>query len=469
MKSPRTSRPAFLKQAEAAGLDSDAALGVHSRAVSVKAATQHLFVNLKNQLADPHFRSSRAFNGNGSVQETAQSIPSYQDPFGSLNYITCQHCQSIFGPAAYFLDLMRIVEDYVTVPNTGKPGGDDIPDSDLLRTRRPDLFELKLSCENSDTLVPYLEVVNRVLERHIQEVVHGDPYQTLAAAPYPFNLPFNLPLVEMRDNLGGLRTSLAAIYAVLASGDAAALQTIALETAREYIGLSIQQLAVVSTPQTTPAGLGPYYGYPAITPEVLEELAHVEAFLARTGLVRDQLLSLLYQETSVAERPSVAPGFFINATGETGIAPFMSVVLDSADPEKVYERIAGLTLARLDRISRFVRFGMPLGWSFANLDWAMKSVGATEIAACIEPFAGIKRLVDLTGLEVDQLVSFGIWSRISASATRPTIASTCSTGCSTIRGCSRAATPTIPPSTFLSIRPVRRTGPSAAPGSAIPR
>ena len=405
-----TPRPEFVRRAEAAGIDAGSARGLHARAVSIKAATQHLFANLKNQLGDPYFRASRAFNADPSLEETAQSIPSYQDLFGTLNYITCQHCQSIFGPAAYFLDLMRIAEDYVTAPNTGKPGGDNIPDAYLLRTRRPDLFELKLTCENTDRLVPYLEVVNRVLERHIEEVVGGDPWQNLAAAPYPFNLPFNLPLVEMRDTLEGLRTSLAEIYAVLASGNAAALEAIALAITREYIGLSIEQLAVVSTPQTTPEGIGPYYGYPAITPGVVEELAHVEAFLARTGLTRDQLLSLLYQETSALERPSVAPGFFINATGESGVAPFMSVVLDRTDPEKVFERIAGLTLARLDRINRFVRLAMPLGWSFANLDWAMKSVDATAIADCIEPFAGIKRLVQLTGFEVDQLIGF--WYRV---------------------------------------------------------
>lgn len=399
-------RPSFVRAASEAGIEPDAAYAIHARAVSLKAAAQQLFFNLKNQLADPHFRGSRASTADAALLETAKQIPSYQDLFGTLNYLKCKHCQSILGPAAYFLDLMRVAQDYVTAPNTSKQG-DNIPDAWLLRTRRPDLFELKLDCENSDHPVPYLEVVNRVLERHIAHATNGaDPYTTLAAAPYPFNLPFNLPLVEMRDTLGGLRTSLADIYAALAAGDAGAMEAVALAIAREYIGLSIEQLAIVTTPQTSATGLAPYYGYSDLAEKELAELAHVRLFLTRTGLTRDQLLSLLYQETSADERPGVAPGFFINDTGESGVAPFMSLVLDATDPDNVFERIDGLTLLRLDRINRFVRLGAPLGWSFANLDWAMKSFAQDEIEGCIEPFAAVQRLANETGLAVDQLAGF---------------------------------------------------------------
>ncbi len=408
----------FVGQATAAGLAPDVAAAVHAKAVSTKAAAQHLFINLKDQLADRHFRGSRAATATAALAASAEQIPSYQDLFGSLSYIKCQHCQSIMGPAAYFLDLMRVAQDYVTAPNSGK-ASDNIPAAWLLRTRRPDLFELKLDCENSDHPVPYLEVVNRVLERHIAGATGGEPYQTLAAAPYPFNLPFNLPLAQMRDHLDGLRTGLPAIYAALAAGDASALAAIALATAREYIGLSIEQLALVSTPLTSATAIGPYYGYPDMTPAVIAELAHVQLFLSRTGLTREQLLALLYQETAPDERATVAPSFFINATGETGVPAFMSVVLDTTDPDHASERIDGLTLLRLDRINRFVRLAAPLGWSFANLDWAMKSFAATEIAPCIEPFAAVQRLVAETGLTVDQLASFWFYVKTIGIGTDP--------------------------------------------------
>jgi hypothetical protein len=393
----------FVRKAADLGVDSDAATTAHRKAVSVKAATQHLAASIRDLTASPHYRATRAFNVAPDLEAAASTIPSYQDLFGSLAYIKCDHCESIFGPAAYFLDLMRIIDGYVTGPNTGKASG-DIPPEFLLETRRPDLFTLELSCENTDRLVPFLQIVNRVLEQHIAGATDNRPFQTLAVAPYPFNLPFNLPLAEIRDNLTGLRSSLADIYTMLLAGDQNALAAGALAIAREFIGLSVEQLALVTTPQTTGTGLGPYYGYDDITSAVLAELAHVDVFLARTGLTRDALLALLQQETSPEERPSVAPTFFINATGET--PSYMSVTVDRSDPNNVFERIEGLTLKRLDRVNRFVRLNAVLGWTSADLDWAMKSVSATEIEPAIEPFAGIRRLQVWTGLSVPELATF---------------------------------------------------------------
>src|SRR6185437_6481303 len=35
-----------------------------------------------------------------------QQLPGYQQLFGSLSFCDCEECQSIIGPAAYFVDLM---------------------------------------------------------------------------------------------------------------------------------------------------------------------------------------------------------------------------------------------------------------------------------------------------------------------------------------------------------------------------
>ena len=36
-----------------------------------------------------------------------------------------------------------------------------------LKVRRPDLWELPLTCENTTTLVPYLDIINEILESFI--------------------------------------------------------------------------------------------------------------------------------------------------------------------------------------------------------------------------------------------------------------------------------------------------------------
>ena len=61
---------------------------------------------------------------------------------------------------------MRITDDYITDPNTTKPT-DNIPPGYRLDQRRPDLFELPLTCANTDDPVPTLTIVNQILERRI--------------------------------------------------------------------------------------------------------------------------------------------------------------------------------------------------------------------------------------------------------------------------------------------------------------
>jgi hypothetical protein len=524
----------------------EAARATHRRARSVKGAVKHLYANLHATLASPHFASMLANNVGGDLAYF-QEIPSYQSLFGSLNYCTCRHCASIFGPAAYFLDMMRITEDYITDPNTTKTAN-NIPAGYRLDQRRPDLFELPLTCASTDDPVPTLAIVNQILERSIAGgqpttsgtaaagaaasitlaasasgtdgaytgmwimitagtglgqlrtvtgytgatkvaavasswaivpdatsayVIAVDPYQILAAAPFPFNLPQNLPLIEIRRYLAALRTTLPQVYLALlapqtggtAQAGGAATLTLAtgasttsgtyatmrlmlvagtgvgqnrsiaaydgttrvatvdqpwatipdettqyriadaLPAEREIAGLSIEQYAIVTTPLSSNAEIAPYYGYTAID---LAQIAHVEMFLTRTGLSWDQLEALLTQELSASELAAgEANAFFINATGEN-LAP-MAITANTTDPDLPYFQIANLSLQRLDRLNRFIRLAAALGWSYAALDWALKSIGGVSInEAAIKAFAGMQQLARSTDLDIVTLTS--LWA-----------------------------------------------------------
>lgn len=196
--------------------DLAAARAVHARAKSVKSQTTHLWANVRALVGSPHYRAAPHHNADAGLVDYFQSIPSYESLFGSLDYLSCPHCQSILGPAAYFVDVMRVVSEYITYPNTIK-SENNIPPGMRLDERRPDLFDLPLTCDNTDTVIPFLRVVNEVLEAKIFADTKGLPYETVALAAYPFNLPFLLPLVQVRTNLGALGTSLAAVYAAYAA------------------------------------------------------------------------------------------------------------------------------------------------------------------------------------------------------------------------------------------------------------
>lgn len=94
---------------------------MHKKAIDIKAKTQLLWANMKDAVASPHFRSMRVSTTQESDNAAlSYDIPSYQEMFGDLDYIDCEHCGSIFSPAAYFVDLMEKVEP-------------------LIRDRRPEL------------------------------------------------------------------------------------------------------------------------------------------------------------------------------------------------------------------------------------------------------------------------------------------------------------------------------------------
>ncbi|KAL3439972.1 hypothetical protein BJX65DRAFT_315247 [Aspergillus insuetus] len=67
----------------------------------------------------------------------------------------CGDCASITSPAAFFVDLLR------TLNSLGVESRTLLHE---LLDRRPDLLKLQLSCANTDVVIPYIDLVNEVLE-----------------------------------------------------------------------------------------------------------------------------------------------------------------------------------------------------------------------------------------------------------------------------------------------------------------
>nr|MDJ0899043.1 neuraminidase-like domain-containing protein [Xenococcus sp. MO_188.B8] len=278
--------------------DEAVARQMHKNAVGIKAKTQILWANMRDAVASPHFRSMRVSTTQESDRAALeQNIPSYQEMFGDLDYIDCEHCGSIFSPAAYFVDLMRIVDQYITEPNQDsirQAGGLTLGD------RRPDLAQIKLTCENTNTSIPSLQIINRILEARVG-------LQSLATAKYPFNLPFHFPLEQIRSYLGHLKTDLGTIYQTFDVNE--------LAIAREYIGLSLEEYNLITNPETKEEELKKLYG---IKEEELDSLNNVETFLKQTGLSRTELPELLEQNLHQDELDAgLAHNFYINQVLES--------------------------------------------------------------------------------------------------------------------------------------------------------
>ena len=143
-----------------------------------------------------------------SIKNFLKKIDGFDDLFGSQNYSHCQHCQSILSPAAYFVDLMYFVEKNILSKHfTGNKANHVLN----LEERRPDLWTLPLTCKNTNKLMPYLDIINEILENYVavwggfpkgqltdrskvEKAVYGE---ALPEAENSFQQPFLLPLEEL--------------------------------------------------------------------------------------------------------------------------------------------------------------------------------------------------------------------------------------------------------------------------------
>ncbi len=333
---PRTS---FVAQYQAKLGGEQQALALYQRAVAVHARSLHTYVLLNDALTGV---SPRAVSGNGGAngntqhaihplvlplgaaggngQSTedvvAKHLPNYAELFGGLDMCDCQHCRSVLSPAAYFVDLLEFLRH--STPNAAS----NTP-LDILLGRRPDLEHLQLTCENTNTTLPYVDLVNEVLEGYValghpdasaahntgdataQELdanpqyTISEAYKVLDQAVYPFTLPFNQPVAVARvyfEHLGSSR------YEVLNAfrKDNADSTIHAINV--EYLKIATEESQVLIGKNTdgTDAPVRQFYGYD--TDNVVRNntqklwkdwLADVLEFLPRTGIAYTDLVELL--------------------------------------------------------------------------------------------------------------------------------------------------------------------------------
>ncbi|GAX46345.1 hypothetical protein NIES4075_73660 [Tolypothrix sp. NIES-4075] len=112
-----------------------------------------------------------------------------EELFGSMDYCECEECTSVYSPASYFVEILQFLRNNNLAPkdlaNPGNPnpnihpGIEGTPLEKLFR-RRPDLGCLELTCDNTFTVLPYIDLVNEVMESF---VVHKDDYHNSNTDP----------------------------------------------------------------------------------------------------------------------------------------------------------------------------------------------------------------------------------------------------------------------------------------------
>ena len=98
------------------------------------------------------------------IEDYFKSIDGYDELFGHQDFCRCEHCQSILSPAAYFVDLMHFINTRVLDEDFHEAHQEHVL---YLKARRPDLWELPLTCENTHTEISQLVIANEIFENYI--------------------------------------------------------------------------------------------------------------------------------------------------------------------------------------------------------------------------------------------------------------------------------------------------------------
>ncbi|KAF5874209.1 putative toxin subunit protein [Botrytis fragariae] len=203
------SKSNFKNSLVTAGTSVESSLKIYDCAERVDCWNEQLWLHLMNSrradsvMIDPYFEGEIT-NVPSDESWMGKSHNNLTDIF-RLEDTTCEECCSITSLSAYFADLLSLLSN--TTPTGTSPQYDDPPGTrnsllNILSQRRPDLRNLELTCANSQTLIPYISLVNEVLESFIRHKCLGSPdsirvfntpidAQDDEHSPTPLNLPGN--------------------------------------------------------------------------------------------------------------------------------------------------------------------------------------------------------------------------------------------------------------------------------------
>ena len=242
------------------------------------------------------------------------AYPTLEQLFGSMDFCSCDECRSIFSPAAYLVDLLQFLDNAAD----GKRNAQDV-----LFERRPDIQHLPLTCENTNTPLPYIDLVNETLEYYVANAVRplsldqyeghdtgsvatedlmASPqyvldaaYDTVRGAVFPAPLPFHQPLENTRLLFDAFEVPLELAMERLRPGDdvergagSYGWRDILMEAA----GFSREEYGVLTD---SSAGLKALYGFPAATADsdVAGTLSNAKQYCRRVAISYEDLVALL--------------------------------------------------------------------------------------------------------------------------------------------------------------------------------
>jgi hypothetical protein len=415
-KIARMSREKFIASSGDVLAGTSAAL-IHDRASQASAMALAVFNEHAAALNRTGLPALPRIDVDKQAMLAAQAIPDWRGLFGAFDACACEECASVHSAAAYFVDILEFLEE------RGARAA--------LFARRPDLGDIELSCANTNTPLPLVDLATEILE---DTVAPPPPFAAFTLAPaLQADLEQSVASEALR----------AAFVPPLASGTRVEM----LEPAKRWrildeawaFSVVVEQggaLKVATRSRQTRGSADERRAVPqyrndaayealkaAVFPSALPfdrpaEVARV--FLAHLGVSRRELIGSLFPAQSLAaeglglaeqERkiiagealtPAVSASDFWDGKQPADLAKVqalldaagisyaqleallatrfvspggtLSIVPDSADVDScdtARHNVQGLDGGTLDRLHRFLRLQRKLGWESAPLDKAI--------------------------------------------------------------------------------------------------
>ena len=424
-------------------ISAETAYTYHAKAIAVSDATVMLYHQMRDLVTTV---SPKAAQNLAGAPNALQNLPAnWNNLFGSIDFCECKHCKSVYSPSAYFVDLLNILLGQ----NNGKAR------EELFR-RRPDLKHTKLSCEHTETLIPYIDLVNEVLETYVAQRDVGNPeasnhaasstndtsgfiaselaanpqhpndnsnndakraYSLLKEAIFPLNLPFDMDLETARQFLLEQNSSRFELMATFgdSNSNATAAELLGISK-REFEILTLKQFDGISDAEKEPGSIlsvSDLWGNPTV-------LKKVTTFLDQTGITYIELIGLLktrflnqyfpiiesLQGLSEADRAALLT---TRAEGDQDIQLVIVLGIDPKSPcdlsttELLHLNNQPLTDNELSLFNRFIRLWKKLGCSISDLDGWLTAFGATDITPqVIQDISGLWQVIKALDLSFER-------------------------------------------------------------------
>lgn len=268
----------------------------------------------------------------GPTDETANDIiayPTLEGLFGETDFCACDHCRSVLSPAAYLVDLLLFIDRPPAELNTDNP-------QTVLFQRRPDIQHLPLTCENTNTALPYIDVVNETLEYFIannvkplslsgyvghdtdkaasedllaspqsfNDGVRDAAYTILRGESFPPPMPFHQPLENMRRYFDKFEVALTLAMERLRKSDTLDVDRNTnpppplidygwRDILMEELGLSRAEHEILTDSNAVP--LWKLYGFADGTTEaaVIDALSNAKTYTRRLEITYDDIAAIL--------------------------------------------------------------------------------------------------------------------------------------------------------------------------------